>query len=525
MDSSPSSRASQLPVGTTEPQPESARKPSLLPAFEPLSSSPFPRPLSAKRKFGDESPSFAKQKQQLSKFYPTPVPTSSTGFQLTSPPARGGRPSVQRTISTLSERVPLGAVPTIDIPLNGDVIRMGRSSNSSDYQLSTNRQISRVHVQAAYHGPTASDPHGSVELECLGWNGALVHCCGAVFELKKGETYVSVNPNVEIMLDVQDTRVMIQWPRFKSEWDDDSEDDVSPMRGPDGGHFASSPPIAAGSPPSPTPVRQPGGAGFAGLGGLAPQSPSPVKVFEDGEENDNAHPDQGSPTPADATFIRPSISRNPSAQKPKNFKNILDFANDDSSDDEDGDEENDPVIHSFGPFGENLLPRLASFSTTTPTQTSVSGARRRNPLSTSESPRQRASNESLRFKESPIKNHVINQLAFSRIHSQPLTSIHGNLPTELKACADKSLGDDAPRPPVLTKDNLKDILAEIPCIGEIPRQGKDAAGKALDPEFFYLPEMDTDVMRREAVTSSRGGTGLRNVRKQHKQYYWKRPRV
>ena len=59
-------------------------------------------------------------------------------------------------------------------------------------------------------------------------------------------------------------------------------------------------------------------------------------------------------------------------------------------------------------------------------------------------------------------------------------------------------------------------MDDIPCVGEIPRSGKDAAGKALENEFYYVPEMDADQMRREAVSGSFRGTGLRSVRKQHK---------
>jgi hypothetical protein len=193
------------------------------------------------------------------------------------------------------------------------------------------------------------------------------------------------------------------------------------------------------------------------------------------------------------------------------------FAEDDFSD---ADEENDPVVHSFGPFGQNILNGLASFSTGTPTQSNT--PRLRAPL-LSPSPR-RPSVDTYRFKESPIKNHVINQLAFSRIHSQPLSAIHSNLPAELKACittkkTDKKDSDDseATTPvPQLSRQDLKRILDETPCVGEIPRAGKDAAGQPLENEFYYVPEMDSNQMRRETITAGTRSTGLRSVRKTHK---------
>jgi hypothetical protein len=106
-----------------------------------------------------------------------------------------------------------------------------------------------------------------------------------------------------------------------------------------------------------------------------------------------------------------------------------------------------------------------------------------------------------------------------------LSAIHGNLPAELRACAAKpstekdesSSGSGVSTPiPELSKQDLKKMMDDIPCVGEIPRSGKDAAGKPLENEFYYVPEMDTDPGRRDIVTSGMRGTGLRAVRKQHK---------
>jgi hypothetical protein len=491
---------------------EQAQKPSLLPAFEPLSSSPFPRPSSSKRKLDEASPTHARHHL---KHYPTPVPTSSTGILASSSPQK--RPVFDRTISALSERQPLGAVPTVDLPANGDIVRMGRSSNSSDYQLSANRLISRVHVQAAYCPPSASYLNGYIEVECIGWNGAKIHCGGNVFDLNKGDTYMSENPEQEIILDVQDTRVMIAWPQVpvKSLWD--SEDDITPNRRPALDHFASSPPIVPRSPVSQSPIRQPV---FGATPSLPPPT-RPVQIFEDEdarEGNGAATPTPTSPLAADETFTRPSQSRSSSglyagALDPK--ASIGPSFNEDGF--SDGDEENDPIIHSFGPFGQDLNSRLASFSAATPVQP-LSAHRRRSVLK-SASPRKSSSSESILFKESPIKNHIINQLAYSRIHSQPLSAIHSNLPAELKACqAKKSDGEEdsgASTPvPQFSKQDLKQMMDRIPCIGEIPRSGKDAAGQPLENEFYYVPEMDVNMLRRETVGVR--GTGLRSVRKQHK---------
>lgn len=119
--------------------------------------------------------------------------------------------------------------------------------------------------------------------------------------------------------------------------------------------------------------------------------------------------------------------------------------------------------------------------------------------------------------ESPIKNHVINQLAFSRLHSMPLSTIHSNLPAELKAVASSSKSDkETLDEAALTDRDVKLILDAIPCVGEITREGKDAAGKQLENEYYYVPEMDDNTMRRDTVKASMGSTSLRAVRKNHK---------
>ena len=349
----------------------------------------------------------------------------------------------------------------------------------------------------------------------------MIHCGGNVYQLEKKGKYVSEDPEQEIILDVQDTRVMIAWPHIptKSSWD--SEDDLSPTRRPSQDHFASSPPVIPRSPVSQSPIRQPiFGAAAAAL--LPPSGP--VHIFEDvdvREENGSVTPTATSPIAADETFIHPSAGRDaePSSHAKLTVRAALDqdsFSDEDEENEEN--EENDPIVHSFGPFGANLNSRMASFSTATPLQ-SLSGRRRHSVLKSS-SPRKSTSLDSPNFKETPLKNHIINQLAYSRIHSQPLSVIHSNLPADLKKVqAEQSVDneEDSNTPGTalyFTKRDLKTLMDGIPCIGEIPRSGKDAAGQPLESEFYYVPEMDTDMLRRETVGVR--GTGLRSVRKQHK---------
>ncbi|KAK1768106.1 hypothetical protein QBC33DRAFT_577765 [Phialemonium atrogriseum] len=500
--------------------------PTLLPPFEPLSSSPgLPRPL--KR----QAASNAHSK------YPTPVPTSSTGILSSSPPRLGSRPALQRTQSSVSERAPLSAVPSIELNENGETLLMGRSSNSSHYQLSANRLISRVHVKARFvPAPQPADPN-KVEVICNGWNGLKLHCQGRTWELSKGDTFTSETEGAEIMIDVQDARVLMQWPRRDRERDRDREplgnlsdsswDDSPRSRAGASGLLHGSPLRRAtriASPVSPTPANVPIGS----LHDLMPDTndqSATVQIYEDVSADEQELPKlSGGADPLGTSQI---------TEVTNSFSS--DLSDPQSDDENDPDEENDPIVHSFGPFGANLSNRLASITATSPRVPQVSrlssgesttvtaGAATAEPTRSSKpsllhaSPKAPATAESATtallnlVDRATISNHVANQLAFSRLASNPLSGIMNNLPAEEKNG--------------LTKDTLRLIIESTACIGVITRQGKDAAGKPLESEYYYVPEMDTDEHRRLAVTDGLRKPSLRNCRKQHKQYYWKRPRT
>ncbi|KAJ8606436.1 hypothetical protein MRB53_040950 [Persea americana] len=501
-------------------------KPSLLPAFEP-SSSPSSLPRPTKRRY-DGSPC---TNVEALKHILTPEPSSSTAINSSPPRARSTRPPFARTASVLSERVPLASVPSVDLPSTGELL-MGRSSNSSHYQLSANRLISRIHVRATYLAPTPEHASGEVMLECLGWNGIKVHCRGQAYELGKGDTFSSDKPESEIMLDVQDARVLLQWPAevrctstplLRSVWDEDDSPERTTMA--PAPAFGSSPPVALlHSPVSPSPHRSAPGAALTFIGlPPGPTGLSAIEVYEDGASADEA-PKAGSSSPS------PVLAQQSLASDAKESQSSLSSIDGDFSDQ---DEENDPVIQSFGPCGDNLLPRLASIQAVSPARTTQP---EKAPAAISPEPEvtqapttqaavttpseENVSSTSL-ANASPIRNHVINQLAFSRLHSLPLSTILNNLPVSLKgrnspAPANEQTARDELPEQTLTIPLLQALLSSTPCIGSIPRQGKDAANKPLENEFYYIPEHDGDEMRRAAVESHLGKTGIRSVRKQHK---------
>lgn len=587
MDSSPRTKAHDRPASASGDRDtstsSSTKRPSsqsqLLPPLELLSSSPglpaLPnvpsrrqsRPLSApKPASGASNNDYLK--------YPTPVPTSSTGILSSSPPRVHAHPPPQRAPSIVSERAPLSAVPSVELNENGDTLRMGRSSNSSDYQLSANRLISRVHVKARYVSATVPLQPNKIEIECNGWNGLKLHCQGRTYDMHKGEVLSFETEGVEIMLNVQDARVLVHWPKRDARdgladlgWED------SPPRSVRNG----GPQLGGGSP-------RPGSG--AGLGLLqssplhrttritSPESPTPAahaslqQVMSDDVPSNSQHSSILSDLPSisdreksveiyededageEGIVAKTGSIGDQSFMTDINnsFSSDLSDANSDAEDENYPNEENDPIVHSFGPFGANLNSRMAmtSFHVDSPKRRRlgsggfasprVNGASRVSDASnavlsgksastsreasighkashtpTPDGNKHESSVQAEKDKEiqpdvshldvATITNHVVNQLAFSRLSSTPLSTIMANLPAEEKKD--------------LLRHHLKFIVETATCIGTIEREGKDADGKPLESQYYYIPEKDDDEHRRAAVVDGLRKPTLRNCRKHH----------
>ena len=380
---------------------------------------------------------------------------------------------------------------------------MGRSSNSSHYQLSSNSLVSRIHIRALYI-PAVPPAKARIQIDCLGWNGVKVHCRGKVIELAKGDSFNSEKEDIDIMLDVHDARVLLKWPstekRKSLSADSDStwDNGVSPSRTVAALQYGSpnTSPLRQRqrlpSPVSPSPVVQ------------APSSPplmasdpaDLIQVYEDEQPDEPLssvfHPAEATQSTHIASQVfgaTTNASQSSSLSEPQDFS--------------DQDEENDPIIHSFGPFGENILPRLASFT---------AGDTPERPKRVNFVPASKSEDGT-----NPVVNHAINQLAYSRLSSTPLSTILNNLPADLKT--------DSPSPKESRELNVKDLrkmLDETRCIGEVTREGKDAAGKPLESEYYYIPDADSDEKRRDAIVEGLKKPGLRACRKQHKVH--QRPR-
>lgn len=463
---------------------------SLLPAFELFSSSPsLPRPLKRNRD--------ALNEEVVT--YPTPVPTSSTVVPSSSPPrVSTGRPPVQRLHSTVQERLPLSDVPTIELNSDGKPILMGRSSVSCHYQLSCNPQISRIHVQATYKPATSSSELDRVEIICTGHNPIKVHCLGKKWDLKKTQKFSSDAKDEDIMVDALDARVLLKWPPLPRLGPVSSDEEGSPTK-------RSRTMRRHSSPPSPSPLRprhrmvSPISPSPAVRAALLPSPPlnisnsptaNPVVVYEDVPspakvvDEDLAAISHSTQEPSQEDQAKPLDSQESA------LSSLQDFS--------DHDEENDPIIHSFGPFGANLSQRMASFTAgDSPRVSTPPRSFRPEPLQPAVSPPQKSSFSD----EFDITSHVINQLAFSRLSSTPLSTILSHLPEEAGT---------------ISKDDLAVLICTIDCVGKVSREGKDAAGKALESEYYYIPEQDQDEKRKEAVVNDLQKPGLRACRKQHK---------
>ena len=446
---------------------------------------------------------------------------------------------------------------------------MGRSSNSSHYQLSTNKLISRVHVRAVYIATTMQGESRKVQIECTGWNGCKVHCQNRAWDLMKGDTFTSETEDADIMVDVQDARVLLKWPQLGegkvltptdtdgSSWDGENN---SPQRraaarvsrGGGQGTVYTSPlrqQHRLQSPISPTPAVQATHAAASGFLDSNPPQSVPVKVYEDepsdGEKDKDEYPTQQTQisTQIASQNIGPfeGLKAIQGLQKASQDTTTSSALSEPLNDFSDNDEENDPIISSFGPFGANLHARMENVNTFSPSQgqgPNSSPEQHRRPLQPlkeeSISPQRPTvgaspSNKRRRLAQHPdvsssaassfsdqqtennkkITNHITNQLAYSALSATPLSTLMDGIPDHLKWVHGNC--DSA----VLHVSMLESIINATACIGTVERSGKDAAGKYLESEFYYIPERDADEKRREVVLGL-GGRGLRECRKIHK---------
>ncbi|KAI5309083.1 hypothetical protein KEM55_004120, partial [Ascosphaera atra] len=467
-------------------------------------------------------------------------------------------------------------------PSPSRVVRLGRSSISCDFQLPpSNRGISRVHVAAAYRPATAIDhlddedeeeagngeenSKEHVEIRCLGWNGITLYCQEQSYDLRKGSVFTSDIKHADILLDVQGSRVLIRWPskhHHPHDHDHDTRDEEATLSGKRDVHASSPPPIprasrlveqisrltptpgpGAGSPVSSPQRRDGGGQRDEGRANALMIPSSPVMVYEDDdrspsvgakheEEGEVDEEEEGDEENDPERSFRSSSRRAGESVKGRNGVRVDPLSGSGSRERRENGREREPATtrqnHGNGTgngsgSGQNNAGRAASRTRNRDRHASRSKAEHP-PSDDDEKDDANPSEPPAYFDDhipsldaSPattdaIRNHAVNQLAFSRLNSTPLSTILNHLPPEYWRRSPTSTRG-------LTRSEIAGIIEGTRCIGVVSREGKDAAGKPLESEYYYVPDEDGDEGRRVAVTSQLMKSGLRSCRKQHK--VWK----
>ncbi|RPA74471.1 hypothetical protein BJ508DRAFT_312843 [Ascobolus immersus RN42] len=539
----------QPPKTSRLPTPPPPLRPPLLPPrktprpHRPSNLSPPPAPPTPVRPLPHPLP-------QLNRSYPTPIPPSPLGTDLTSSP-----PSSRKATT----RQPLGGLLTVCPPSDGAPLTLGRSSLSSDYQLSSNRLISRVHVRIKYH-PDPFNPR--LEIVCEGWNGITIHCAGQKWEMKKGDEFFSGEEGVEVLVDVVGCRVRVGWPGVPP----DGVGHGSGRKGASSVASSPAPPRRAlwdegrTSPAREQEVSPTESQPRTKETSPVPESEDGIKIFEDSqrvdvptspvseEETQQVAKEEGEEEDEPELPTVKSEAPEETAVERRNVKDVSDSSDLDSlSSSLFNEQENRdavPPLKSMG-VSTNYSDALHSFAVAPTSPPRIPAfepprQKRRSRVPSSEASYEEPEEAPLTpDQRSQILNNLTNRLAFSRASSMPLSSLFSALPSTL-------------HPEGFTKERLQDLLESCAWIGKIKREGKDARGKRLEDMFFYEAELDEDEGRRKVwlgVVDSddegkkkpkevekeglgegwglgleKGGRGLRGCRKVHKQYYWKRPR-
>ncbi|KAF3289964.1 hypothetical protein TWF970_003706 [Orbilia oligospora] len=547
------------------------RTPSLLPAIDFQTSPPRQVRPAKSEQVSDQEPVVVAPEEKAN-HYPTPVPTSEIGIS-TSPAPKvaapvSSRQGLNRTNSAFSElRAPLVSVPTVTLPKNCQPVTFGRSVNKCTYLMSKSHTVSRVHFKVTYLGLGLRK---SVEVHCVGYNGGRVHCRGDTWELRYGDIFWSESGD-DIMVETDNTRVVIRWPSddlqatspvspvikpvvipsstfpYPAEYDLSIETKARngrpfPTEGVEFfGKFTHEPVPKINIPkprngsidinaltepaplrlsrepwnnnpdsPCPQPKRQ----------RLMPVSPLPFATLSTSQSNFTLYEDEDDEDD-DIVFAPISPVKDEEeeedygfvlreSEKPEALNTEVEL-DDDEEDEEEEEEEgvNDNEEEDANYDDEDSENVNESAAHTTPTKHTAKSQKLAYKLkhkldeSVSQDPLTPKSKISL-------MKHLSNQIAFSRLASTPLSNLIKSLPPGVRE--------------KVSVEFVQALLTSVPCIGEIKREGKDASGKLLEPEYYYIADMDFD-LDRKSIVCSLNKPSLRSCRKTHKQYFWKKPKV
>ncbi|KAK6512979.1 hypothetical protein TWF506_009141 [Arthrobotrys conoides] len=547
------------------------RMPSLLPAID-FQASPPRQVRPAKTEHVSDEELVVAAVEEKSNHYPTPVPTSEIGIPTSPAPKVAAAPvssrqGLNRTNSAFSElRAPLVSVPTVTLPKNCQPVTFGRSVNKCTYLMSKSHTVSRVHFKVTY---LSFALRKSVEVHCVGYNGGKVHCRGDTWELRYGDIFWSESGD-DIMIETDNTRVVIRWPSddlqattpvspvinpvvipsntfpYPAEYDLSIETKARngrpfPTEGVEFfGKFTHEPVPKINIPkprngsidinaltepaplrlsrepwnnnpdsPCPQPKRQ----------RLMPVSPLPFAILSTSQSNFTLYEDEDDED-EDVVFapISPVEDEEEDhgfvlreSEKPEALNTEVELDDDEEDEEEEEEEavnnnEEEEDADYNDEDSENVNESVAHATPTKHTAKSQKAAyklKHKLDESVAQDPLTPKSKISL-------MKHLSNQIAFSRLASTPLSNLIKSLPPGVRE--------------KVSVEFVQALLTSVPCIGEIKREGKDASGKLLEPEYYYISDMDFD-LDRKSIVCSLNKPSLRSCRKTHKQYFWKKPKV
>ncbi|KAL7267005.1 target of SBF [Rhizina undulata] len=256
-------------------------------------------------------------------------------------------------------------------------------------------------------------PVGSkIEIECLGRNAIKIHCEGNSRRLECGGVFISKTKDAEIILDIQETRVLIAWPEIataeaiprsmsRSSSVDSLEEDAENSNPRVARTRLSRNKISSRCPDSPTPRRKSGNAMiFPSESGLDTDTQLEIYKDEFAENCDEIQlPEPPSSPGRDADY---------EAKDKKVSDPIL--------------QRFDPITQSFD-GSESLLPPLATITAEALASSPSRVAYWRNRRRVEASPEAQSRSASLSpNKMNTIQNRLTNQLASSRLSSTQLST-------------------------------------------------------------------------------------------------------
>lgn len=400
-------------------------------------------------------------------FYPTPLPTSQADA---SSPTRSPR-------GVETGRVALSQLAFVKLPLDGTTVTVGRSSKSSKIALTaTNKLVSRVHAKIHY------DPARLVVIECLGWNGLTVYVPCIIknervqkeYKVVKDQTiYIERVDGISLNIHGERVIIEIEQPDLMMHSSEATEDEYPEISG------LPSSPLSRSGDELAIRIAQELGAGAQLAEPIALHSnttgPLPVTVVKP------AQPEAAVEVPAEPTVVAEVVPKPPVAEVTKALETEL---------------SKEPVkplatvaeaVEAAAEVQHTAKPKKHRYSEDLPEAKKAKSA----------------------VDHEEASKLAINHVAFSRLASTPLSTIAGS--SSILAS--------------LPSLKLEGLLANVPYIGVIQRTGKDALGKPLENEYYYMPEHDDDLTRRQLVAESKGARTLRSCRKTHKQYFYKKPRI